>query len=183
MDSLSLKSRESSIAINNVLINPQQQISPQHSQQQQTCLNIAPIISEKYQQSNCSPPQSLQHSPTIQTLNYQQNNNNTGIFFSKRGGSNSLEMAETSLPLSEGGDVEEEAMLFNSPFGPRLANISLLMRKLEGTTEEERSTPPLLANWSVPPPASADSGNPGSNLELRESPSLFSDPYRLDLPG
>ena len=43
-------------------------------------------------------------------------------------------MAETSLPLSEGGDVEEEAMLFNSPFGPRLANISLLMRKLEGTT-------------------------------------------------
>uniref|UniRef100_A0A915N443 Uncharacterized protein n=4 Tax=Meloidogyne TaxID=189290 RepID=A0A915N443_MELJA len=183
MDSLSLKSRESSIAINNVLINPQQQqISSQQSQQQQTSLNIAPIISEQYQQSNCSPPQSLQHSPTIQTLNYQQNNN-TGIFFSKRGGSNSLEMAETSLPLSEGGDVEEEAMLFNSPFGPRLANISLLMRKLEGTTEEERSTPPLLANWSVPPPASADSGNPGSNLELRESPSLFSDPYRLDLPG
>ena len=45
--------------------------------------------------------------------------------------------------------------------------------------EEDRST----TNWSVPPPASADSGNPGSNLELRESPSLFSDPYRLDLPG
>ena len=57
----------------------------------------------------------------------------------------------------------------------------------------------------VQPPASADSGNPGSSLDVsghgerrmgasiwfgcshqlqvRESPSLFSDPYRLDLPG
>lgn len=32
-----------------------------------------------------------------------------------------------------------------------------------------------------PPPASADSGHPGSNYDIQESPSLFSDPFKLDL--
>uniref|UniRef100_A0A914C2R1 Uncharacterized protein n=1 Tax=Acrobeloides nanus TaxID=290746 RepID=A0A914C2R1_9BILA len=32
-----------------------------------------------------------------------------------------------------------------------------------------------------PPPASADSGHPGSNYDIRQSPSIFSDPFKIDL--
>lgn len=32
-----------------------------------------------------------------------------------------------------------------------------------------------------PPPASADSGHVGSNYDIQNSPSLFSDPFKLDL--
>ncbi|KAL3068365.1 hypothetical protein niasHT_030656 [Heterodera trifolii] len=79
---------------------------------------------------------------------------------------------------------------------PRLPHIQMLMRRLEGSMGEEigveeeghisSRTPSVGGN--VPcPAASTDSGHPGSNFDIRaESPSLFSDPYkldRLDLPG
>uniref|UniRef100_A0A914HCN4 Uncharacterized protein n=1 Tax=Globodera rostochiensis TaxID=31243 RepID=A0A914HCN4_GLORO len=119
-------------------------------------------------------------------------------------GKYATEMAHFGAPLSSdiGGhpiraDSEHFAGFGTFAAPPRLVHIQMLMRRLDGAMGDEPSageeeghissrTPS--AGGSAPcPAASTDSGHPGSSFDIRaESPSLFSDPYkldRLDLPG